>query len=120
VLHRRGSLVKTIVGSLPVEDPHLQQVVKDVVCHLLSVQHQQILMRSDHVCPKNIIIVKVEEVILLPPFLNHKLISVLFPPESNPIGATTEDLALVNVCFPGNIIQYLPRSQKGKASGNSP
>jgi len=44
-------------------------------------------------------VVKVEEAILLPPFLDHKLISILFSPESNPVGATTEDLALVNVCF---------------------
>ena len=78
-------------------------------------------MRSDHVRPENVIIVKIdEEAILLPPFLNHKLISVLFSPELNPVGAATEDLALVNVCFLGNIIQYLPRSQRGKASGSSP
>ena len=77
-------------------------------------------MRSDHVRPENVIVVKVEEAILLPPFLNHKLINVLFSPKSNPVGATAEDLALVNVCFLGNIIQYLPRSQRGKASGGSP
>jgi len=100
VAHRRGSLVETIVRSLPVEDPHLQQIVEDVIRHLLSVHHQQILVRSDHIRPEDVVIVKVEEAILLPPFLDHKLINALFSPESDPIGATTEDLALVKCLHP--------------------
>jgi len=99
-MHRRDSLVETIVRSLPVEDPHLQQIVEDVIRHFLTVQHQQILLSSDHVRPENIVVVKIEEAILLPPFFDHKLISALFSPESDPIGTTTEDLALVKCLLP--------------------
>jgi len=65
--------------------------------------------------------VKVEEAVSPPPFLNHKLINVLFSPEANSIGATPEDLeVLFDIVAAENIIQYLPLWQRGKASGDSP
>ena len=91
--HRRSCLVQSIVRSLPVNDPHLQKVIQDFVGHHVVIQHQQILVGSDHVHPKEIIMVKVEEVISPPPFLDHKLISVLLSSETNPVGASTEDLS---------------------------
>jgi len=109
VAHRRGSLVETIIWSLPVEDAHLQQVVQDIIGHLLPIHHQEISLCPDHVCPEDVVVVKVEEAVLLPPFLNNKRVLSILPSETNTVGTSIKDLeALFNIVAPGNIIQYLP------------
>ena len=92
VTHGLSRLVQPFAWRLPVQDPHLQKIKQNLIVHDISVEHQEILVRSDHVRPKEIIVVKVEEAVSPPPFLNHKLISILFPSKANSIGATPEDL----------------------------
>jgi len=98
VSHRGGSLVETIVRSLPIKDTHLEQIVEDIVCHLLLVQHQKIVMGPDHIRPEDVVIVKVKETVSLPPFLNHKLINTFLSPEVNTVGALAKDLEVLFRC----------------------
>ena len=81
-----------IVWSLPVENAHLEQVIQDIVGHLLPIHHQEISMCSDHVRPEDVVIVKVEEAVLLPPFLNNKHVLSILPSKANTIGASVKDL----------------------------
>jgi len=92
VAHCQGSLVETIIGTLPVKDAHLQQVEEDIVGHLVPVHHQEVSVCSDHVHPEYIIMVKVKEVVLLPPFLDEKLLLLFFSWEMNAVGTPVEDL----------------------------
>jgi len=92
VAHCWGSLVETIVWSLPVENVHLEQVIQDAIGHLLLIHHQEVSVRPDHVCSKDVVVVKVEEAVLLPPFLNNKCVLSILPSKVNTIGASVEDL----------------------------
>ena len=52
---RLRSLMKTIVGSLPVEDPHAQQRQQRQIVDLRSVNHTEPFSPTDHVGPQPII-----------------------------------------------------------------
>ena len=90
--HRRSGLIQPIVWRVPIEDSHLQEIVQDVIGHHLLIQHQKILMCPDHIGPEDIVVVKIKEMVLSPPLLNHELVVSLFSWKSNSIGASVEDL----------------------------
>jgi len=90
--HRRCRLVESIVGSLPIEDPHLHQVEQHIVGHHLPIQGQEILMGADHVGPKEIIVMKIQEAIAPPPLLDHELVVSFLSRKASPVGASVKDL----------------------------
>ena len=61
-----GSLVKTIVGSLPVKDPHTKQQQQRQVINLLPVNYTQPFSPVDHMGPQLIIKEQVQEDIIPP------------------------------------------------------
>jgi len=96
-MHSWSRLVQPVVWRAPVQDPHLQEIVQDVVRHHLSIQRQKILMRSDHVGPQDVIMMKLKETVPSPPLLDHELVVTFFSRESNTIGASVEDLREVRI-----------------------
>ena len=85
-------LVKPIVRLLPVVDPSLQEVEQDAVVHLLVIHQLQVVAGPDHVCPKAIVGLKLEEAITTPPFFDHKGVIVRLALKSPSILATVIDL----------------------------
>ena len=59
-------LVKTIVGSLPIENPHAQQRQQGSVVYLRSIDFSEPFSPSDHMGPQTIIKVQVREDIVPP------------------------------------------------------
>ena len=68
------SLVKTIIRSLPIEDPHAQQRQQGRVINLHSIDHTKPLSPADHVSPQSIIKEQVREDIAPPPMVCSSLI----------------------------------------------
>ena len=85
-------LVKTIVGSLPVEDPHTQQRQQQDVVNLRSVDHPEPFSPSDHVGPQSIIKVQVREDVIPPTMMGSCLI---LPVLTNPVESILGDLQLL-------------------------
>ena len=107
--HCWSCLVQAVIWSLPVEDPHLEKVEQHVIGHYPSIHHKKILVHSNHVGPKEIIMMQIEEAIPLPSFLDHKRIRSLFTGGPNTERTSVENLRVLSyVAFIGNILQYLP------------
>ena len=87
-------LVKPIVWFLPVVDPRLQKIKQDAVVHLLVIHQLQVVASPDHVCPKAIIGLELEEAITTPPFFDHKGVIVRLALKSPSILASVIDLQL--------------------------
>ena len=92
VTHGLRRLVESFVWYFPIQGPHLQEVVQYFVVQRVPIQHQQILVRTDHVHPQDIIMMKIEEAIPPPPLFDHELVLSLLSWEANTVGATIEDL----------------------------
>ena len=92
VTDRLCRLVKPIVWLLPIVDPRLQKIKQDAVVHLLVVHQLQVVTSPDHVCPKAIIGLELEETITMPPLFDHKGVIVRLALKSPSILATVIDL----------------------------
>ena len=68
------SLVKMIVGSLPVEDPHAQQQQQGRIVDLRSIDHTEPFSPVDHVGPQPIIKEQVREDVIPPMMVCSRLI----------------------------------------------
>ena len=80
-------LVKTIVGSLPVEDPHVQQRQQQSIVNLRLVDHTEPFGPSDHMGPQPIIEVKVQEDVIPPAMVGSCLVlSLLVDPVEGSLG----------------------------------
>ena len=85
-------LMKPIVWLLPVVDPRLQEIEQDAVVHLFVVLQLQVVAGPDHVRPKAIVSLKLEEAIPTPPLFDHKGVIVRLALKSPSILATVIDL----------------------------
>ena len=85
-------LVKPIVWLLPVVDPSLQKIEQDAVVHLLVIHQFQVVAGPDHIRPKAIVGLKLEEAITTPPLFDHKGVIVRLALKSPSILATVVDL----------------------------
>ena len=82
-------LVETIVGSFPIEDPHMQQRQKRGVVNLRSINHSEPFSPSDHMGPQPIIKVKVWEDVIPPVMVCSRLV---LPILTNPMEGILGDL----------------------------
>ena len=94
VPNRLSRLVKPIVWLLPVVDPSLQEIEQYTVVHLFVVHQLQVVAGPDHVRPKVIVGLELEEAITTPPLFDHKGVIVRLALKSPSILATVEDLQL--------------------------
>ena len=69
-----SGLVKTIVRSLPIEDPHAQQRQQRGVVNLHLVDHTEPFSPLDHMGPQPIVKEQVREDVIPPAMVHHRLI----------------------------------------------
>ena len=60
------SLIHQFVGSLPVEDPHIQKTLQSLIVEMGTVHHSQLLGCLHQICPQGIIIMELRHSSLLP------------------------------------------------------
>ena len=82
-------LVKTIVGSFPIEDPHTQQRQQWSILDLCSINHTEPFSPSDHMGPQPIIKIQVWEDVAPPAMVSCHLILPLL---ANPMEGVLGDL----------------------------
>ena len=87
-----GCLVKTIVGSLPIEDPHAQQQQQRGVVNLHLINHSEPFCPSDHMSPQPIIKEKVQEDVIPPTMVCSRLVLPLL---ADPVEGVLGDLQLL-------------------------
>ena len=80
--NRLGCLVKTVVRSLPIEDPHTQQRQQRGVVNLRPIDHAEPFSPTDHMGPQPIIKEQVWEDIVPPVMVCRHLV---FPVLANPV-----------------------------------
>ena len=86
---RLRSLVKTIVGSLPVEDPHTQQRQQRRIIDLCPIDHTQPFGPTDHMGPQPIVKEQVREDVIPPTMVCSRLVLPLL---ANPVEGILGDL----------------------------
>ena len=69
-----GCLVKTVVGSFPIEDPHAQQRQQQSILNLRSIDHTEPFSPLDHMGPQPIVKEQVREDVIPPAMVHHRLI----------------------------------------------
>ena len=80
-------LVKMIVGSLPIKDPHAQQRQQRSIVDLCPIDHTKPFSPTDHMGPQPIIKVKVQEDVIPPTMVCSRLIlSLLADPMKGVLG----------------------------------
>ena len=87
---RLGCLVQTIVGSLPIEDPHAQQRQQGSVVNLRPINHPEPFSPSDHMGPQPIIKIQVQEDVVPPTMVCSRLV---LPILVNPVEGVLGDLS---------------------------
>ena len=84
---RLRGLVETIVGSLPVEDPHVQQRQQRQIINLHPIEHTEPLSPVDHVGPQPIIKEQVRKDIVPPVMVcSHLVLPLLADPMKGILG----------------------------------
>ena len=68
------SLVETIIWSLPVEDPHVQQWQQRQIVDLRPVDYTKLFGPADHMGPQPIIKEQVQEDVIPPPMVCSHLV----------------------------------------------
>ena len=89
---RLGCLVQTIIGSLPIEDPHAQQRQQRSVVNLHLINNSEPFSPSDHVGPQPIIEIQVQEDIAPPAMVGSRLV---LPRLANPVEGVLGNLQLL-------------------------
>ena len=69
-----GSLVKTIVGSLPVEDPHAQKRQQRQIIDLRLIDYPKPFGPADHIGPQPIVKEQVWEDVVPPVMVSGRLV----------------------------------------------
>ena len=87
-------LVKTIVGSLPIKDPHAQQRQQRGVINLSPINDPEPFSPSDHMGPQPIVKVKVREDVIPPTMVCSCLV---LPHLANPVEGILGNLQLLSV-----------------------
>ena len=84
---RLGSLMETIVGSLPVEDPHVQKRQQRWIIDLCSVDYTKPLSPTDHMGPQPIIEEQVWKDVIPPAMVSsHLILPLLADPMKGILG----------------------------------
>ena len=83
-------LVKMIVGSLPIEDPHMQQRQQRSVVYFCMIDDSEPFSPSDHMGPQTIIKVQVREDVVPPTMVCGRLV---LPRLANPVEGILGDLS---------------------------
>ena len=83
-------LVKTIVGSLPIEDPHAQQRQQRSVVYLRPIYLSEPFSPLDHVGPQLVVEIKVWEDVIPPMMVCSCLVLPLL---TNPVEGVLGDLS---------------------------
>ena len=71
---RLGCLVKTVVGSFPIEDPHAQQRQQRSIVDLRPVDHTEPFSPPDHMGPQPIVKEQVREDVIPPAMVCSRLV----------------------------------------------
>ena len=82
-------LVKTIVWSLPIEDPHAQQRQQRSVVYLCLINYSEPFSPLDHVGPQPIIEIQVWKDVVPPAMVSGRLV---LPSLANPVEGILGDL----------------------------
>ena len=90
--------MKMVVGTSPVQDPHLEQVRKNQVIDLSPINASKPLRSSDHVCPQSVIKEEVRVHIPPPLILNDGLV-IWFSLLLDPMEGIPGDLSILCQCF---------------------
>ena len=83
------SLVKTIVGSLPVKHPHVQQRQQQQIVNLCPIDHTKPFSPTDHMGPQPIIEEQVQKDVIPPAMVCSCLV---LPFSANPVKGVLGDL----------------------------
>ena len=89
---RLSCLVETIVGSLPIEDPHAQQRQQGGVVNLQTINHLEPFSPSDHMGPQLVIKVQVRKDVVPPVMVGSRLV---LPHLTNSVEGILGDLQLL-------------------------
>ena len=92
-----SGLVKMIVRSLPVEDPHAQQRQQRSIIDLCPINDPEPFGPSDHMGPQLIVKVQVWEDIVPPPMVCSRLVLPLL---ADPVEGSLGDLSNFSSAFP--------------------
>ena len=87
--NRLSRLVKTIVGSLPVENPHPEKRQQGRIIDFRTVHHSEPFSPSNHVRPQVVIKEEVREDVIPPMMVCSRLI---LPLQANPVEGDLGDL----------------------------
>ena len=90
-------LVKTIVGSFPIEDPHVQQRQQQSIVDLHPINYTEPFCPSDHVGPQLIVKEQVQEDVIPPAMVCCRLI---LPVLADPVEGSLGDLSNFSSAFP--------------------
>ena len=75
---RLSRLVKTIIGSLPIQDPHPEKRQQRWIVDLCTIYHTEPFSPSDHVCPQAVIKEEVREDVIPPAMVGSRRVLPLF------------------------------------------
>ena len=87
---RLGCLVKTVIGSFPVEDPHAQQGQQRSILDLRPINYAEPFSPSDHMGPQPIVKEQVQEDVIPPAMVRRRLVLPLL---ANPMKGVLGDLS---------------------------
>ena len=98
MLNSLSRLVKIVIGTSPVQDPHLEQVKKNQVIGLSPINASRPLRSSDHVCPQSVIKEEVR-VHIPPPLIVNDGLVIWFSLLLDPMEGILGDLSILCQCF---------------------
>ena len=93
---RLGCLVKTVVGSFPIEDPHTQQRQQRGIPDLCPINHAEPFSPSDHMGPQPIVKIQVGKDVIPPAMVCRCLV---FPFLANSVEGVLGDLSKFSSVF---------------------
>ena len=96
MLDRLHGLVKTIVGSFPVEDPHVQQRQQRGIVDLHTIDHTKPFSSMDHMGPQLIVKEEIQEDVIPPAMVHSRLVLPLL---ANPVEGGLGNLRISLQCF---------------------
>jgi len=85
-------LVQLLIGFLPVQDSSLEKIIQDRIVQHLLVQGQKIVMGPDHIGPKMIIDIEIQEPVSMLSLLDHQAVLPIFFRKTGAILTLAEDL----------------------------
>ena len=94
-----GSLMKTSIGFLPVEDPHPEEMSNNGILKNLIIQGHVLLGIPNHIHPERVVVVEFGKGIIGPSRMPLKELCVLFPRKDSVPPTTIKYLVLRQYAF---------------------